>query len=54
MSVGKARRSLLVWVLLALPVFGAPKKEPSPTPTEEVERRRASLKTALAGTRRRR
>ena len=31
-----------------------PRMEPSPTPTEEVERRRAALKTALAGTRRRR
>ncbi len=30
-----------------------PRMEPSPTPTEDVERRRAALKTALAGTRRR-
>ena len=31
-----------------------PRMEPAPPPTEEVERRRAVLKTALAGTRRRR
>ena len=31
-----------------------PRMEPAPPPTEEVERRRAALKTALAGTRRRR
>lgn len=30
-----------------------PRLAPSPTPTEDVERRRAALKTALAGTRRR-
>ena len=30
-----------------------PRMEPAPPPTEEVERRRAALKTALAGTRRR-
>ena len=30
-----------------------PRMEPPPTPTEDVERRRGALKTALAGTRRR-